>query len=63
MAVFYCRCKNKKRIWAELWWKRDEDGHQWVFFDDDDGSETYGEIVTRYSGCGERLRRAMLTPA
>lgn len=63
VAVFYCKCKEKKRFWAEFWWKADEDGHGWMFFDDDRGSETYGESATTCSGCGERLHREMLTPA
>ena len=63
VAVFYCRCKNKKRVWGEFWWKPDEDRHQWVFFDDDRGSATYGESVTNCSGCGEQLHRGALTPA
>jgi hypothetical protein len=57
------RCKNKNRFLAEFWWKPDEDKHGWVFFDDHEGSESYGKGVTRCSGCGERLHRGMLTPA
>ena len=63
MAVFYCTCKSRKRIWAEFWWKSDENKHGWVFFDDDKGSETFGESVTTCSGCGERLHRGTLTTA
>jgi hypothetical protein len=63
VAVFYCRCKNENRFWAEFWWKPDKDEHEWVFFDDHKGSGTYKESVTRCSGCGERLHRGMLTPA
>ena len=63
MAGFYCRCKGKKRFWAEFWWKSDEDEHGWRFFDDDEGSASYGDRVTNCSGCGERLDRRMLTPA
>ncbi len=63
VAVFYCRCKNKNRFWAEYWWKPDKDKHEWVFLDDHKGSERYGESVTTCSGCGERLHRGMLTPA
>ena len=43
MTFYYCRCKNKKRFWAEFWWKPDENRHGWVFFDDHEGSESYGE--------------------
>jgi len=63
VAVFYCKCKNKKRVWAEFWWKPDQDGHQWVFSDDENGSETYGQSVTHCSGCGKRLNRKTLTAA
>jgi hypothetical protein len=63
VAVFYCKCKDKKRFWAEFWWKPDEDKHEWLFLDDDTGSGSYGERVTRCSGCGEPLHRGTLTPA
>jgi hypothetical protein len=61
VAVYYCKCK--KRVWAEFWWKPDKDKHEWLFFDDDRGSETYGESVTTCSGCGEQLHRGTLTTA
>ena len=61
MAVFYCKCKN--RIWAEFWWKPDDDKHEWVFFDDDSKSVSYGERVTNCSGCGQQLHRGALTLA
>ena len=63
MTVFYCKCRERRRFWAEFWRKADEDGHGWVFFDAQEGSEGYGEGATRCSGCGERLHRGMLTPA
>jgi hypothetical protein len=63
LAVFYCKCEDKKRFWAEFWWKADEAEHGWVYFDDDDGSVSYGERVTNCSGCGEQLHRRALTPA
>ena len=63
MAVFYYKCKNRKRIWVEFWWKPDEDKYEWVFFDDDKGSESYRESVTNCSGCGQRLDRKTLTAA
>jgi hypothetical protein len=61
MAVFYCRCKQKERIWAEVWWQPDRDKHMWVFFDDDKDSETYGQSINNCPGCGEELHRKMLT--
>jgi hypothetical protein len=63
VAVFYCRCKNKTRFWTEDSCKPDEDKHERVFFEDQEGSEGCGEGITRCSGCGERLHRGMLTPA
>ena len=63
VALFYCTCEQKNRVWAEFWWKPDEDKHQWVFFDDDNGSDTYGQSITNCSGCGERLHRNTLTAA
>jgi hypothetical protein len=62
VAVFYCTCKSRRRVWAEFWWKPDENKHEWAFFDDHKGSESYGESVTNCLGCGERLHRGMLTP-
>jgi hypothetical protein len=63
VAVFYCKCKSRRRVWAEFWWKPDDDKHEWVFFDDDDRSGTHGQSVTHCSGCGERLHRGRLTAA
>jgi hypothetical protein len=63
VAVFYCTCEQKSKIWAELWWKPEEDKQIWVFFDDDKGSETYGQSVTNCLGCGEPLHRKALTAA
>ena len=62
VAVFYCTCKSRRRVWAEFWWKPDENKHEWAFFDDHKGSESYGESVTNCLGCGKRLHRGMLTP-
>lgn len=63
MAAFYCPCKNRNSIWAEFWWKPEEDKHTWVFFDDDTTSETYAEMVTHCPGCGKELHRRTLTAA
>lgn len=35
----------------------------WVFFDDDKGSETYGESINNCPGCGEEIHRKTLTAA
>ena len=61
MAVFYCKCKN--RVWAEFWWKPEDDKHEWAYFDNEAGSESYGERVTNCPSCGERLHRGRLTAA
>ncbi len=63
MAIFYCTCEQKNRVWAEFWWKANEDGHGWVYFDDDKGSVSYGERVINCSGYGQLLHRGTLTPA
>ena len=63
VAVFYCNCKKRNRIWAEVWWQPDKDKHLWVFFDDDKDGETYGESINNCPGCGEELHRKMLTAA
>jgi hypothetical protein len=43
MAELYCPCGQTHRLWGEFWWV--EGKHQWVFFDDLQTSETYGEQV------------------
>ena len=58
MAVLLCPCTHGSRIWAEFWWVGRE--HQWVFFDDDEASETYAEQVTHCPGCGRPLERTNL---
>jgi hypothetical protein len=49
MAVWACSCARGGDIWAEFWWV--DRGYRWVFFDDDEASETYAEQVTRCPGC------------
>lgn len=62
VALFYCKCEDKKRFWAEFWWKPDEGKHGWLYFDDNKEGGSYGESVTHCSGCGEQLHRGTLTP-
>lgn len=62
VAVFYCKCGERKRFWAEFWWKPDEGKHGWLYFDDNKEGGSYGESVTHCSGCGEQLHRGTLTP-
>ena len=55
MPTLYCPCGQAHKLWGEFWWT---DGHhQWVFFDDDKTSETYGEQVENCPACGRRLER------
>jgi hypothetical protein len=55
LATLYCPCTQAHKLWGEFWWVR---GHyQWVFFDDDQTSETYGEQVESCPACGRRLER------
>lgn len=59
LAALHCSCEQKRRIWGEFWWvgKR----HEWVFFDDQDRSETYTERrLTHCPACGRRLERKNL---
>lgn len=58
MVVVVCPCAKGSDLWAEFWWVGR--GHQWVFFDDDDTSETYAEQVTHCPGCGRLLERKNL---
>jgi hypothetical protein len=55
MAVLACSCARGGDIWAEFWWI--DQGYRWVFFDDDEASETYAEQVTHCPGCARPLER------
>ena len=59
MALLKCSCGQDHALWGDFWWVGG--GHQWVFFDDDDASETYAEQVEHCPGCGRRLERKNLT--
>jgi hypothetical protein len=63
MAALHCLCKKRSMIRAEFWWKAAEDKHGWVYFDDDEASQTYTQSVTHCPGCGEELHRRMLSAA
>jgi hypothetical protein len=58
MAMLVCPCTRGGDLWAEFWWIGQ--GYQWVFFDDDQTSETYSEQVTNCPGCGRLLDRKNL---
>ena len=59
MAVLRCPCGKDHTLWGEFWWVGEE--HRWVFFDDDEASETYAEQVEHCPGCGNQLERKNLT--
>jgi hypothetical protein len=56
----YCSCEQLHPIWAEFGWVGGK--YQWVFFDDQERSETYTERLTHCSACGQRLERMNLDP-
>ena len=59
MAALYCSCEQKRQIWGEFWWIGEK--HEWMFFDDQEWSETYTERLTHCPACGQRLERKNLT--
>jgi hypothetical protein len=58
MASLVCPCARGADLWGEFWWVDRE--YKWVFFDDDNTSETFTEQVTHCSGCGTPLDRKTL---
>ena len=58
MATLVCPCARGGDLWGEFWWVGRE--YKWVFFDDDQTSETYTEQVTNCPGCGTPLERKAL---
>ncbi len=58
MAALFCSCEQKRQIWAESWRVGEKRG--WVFFDQQDWSETYARRLTRCPACGRRLERKHL---
>jgi hypothetical protein len=54
MAGLVCPCARGGDLWGEFWWVDGE--YKWVFFDDDNTSETYTEQVTHCFGCGKTPR-------
>jgi hypothetical protein len=57
MVALRCPCQQGSEVWAEFWWTGAE--HRWVFFDDDERSETYAEQVERCPACGKPLERLL----
>ena len=58
MAVLMCPCPRRSKLWAEFWWVGRE--YRWIFFDDNETTETYAEQVTNCPGCGRQLDRKTL---
>ena len=58
MSALYCSCVQQHPIWAEFWWVRGK--YQWVFFDDQERSETYTEQLTHCPDCSQRIERMNL---
>jgi hypothetical protein len=58
VAALYCSCEQQHPIWGEFWWVRGT--YQWVFFDDQQWSETYTERLTHCPACGLRIERRNL---
>jgi hypothetical protein len=58
MASLVCACARGGDLWGEFWWVGRE--YKWVFFDDNNTSETYTEQVTHCPGCGRPLDRKTL---
>ena len=61
MVALRCPCQQKShKIWGELWWVGGHQEWEWVFFDDQQTSETYAEDITHCPGCGRQLERKAL---
>jgi len=58
MATLVRPCARGGDLWGEFWWVGRE--YKWVFFDDDESSETHTEQVTHCPGCGRPLDRKTL---
>jgi hypothetical protein len=58
VAALYCSCEQQHPIWGEFWWVGVK--YEWVFFDDQEWSETYTQRCTHCPACGQRLERMNL---
>jgi hypothetical protein len=61
MVALRCKCRQKHEFWGEFWWVGER--HAWVFFDDQQTSETYGEQLSHCPACGRELERRNLKMA
>jgi hypothetical protein len=55
VTALYCSCEGQHPIWGEFWWV--EGKYQWIFFDDQERSETSTERLIQCPACGQRLKR------
>ena len=58
MAALYCSCEQHHPIWGTFW--RVEGKYQWIFFDDQEWSETYNQRLIHCPACHQRLERMNL---
>jgi hypothetical protein len=58
MTALYCLCEQQHQIWGEFWWIGVK--YEWVFFDDQEWSETYTQRLTHCPACGQRIERMNL---
>jgi hypothetical protein len=58
MAALYCSCEQHHPIWGEFWWVRGK--YEWMFFDNQEWSETYTERLTHCPACDQSLERMNL---
>jgi hypothetical protein len=58
VAALYCSCEQHQPIWGEFWWIGGK--YKWVFFDDQEWSETYTQRLTHCPACGMHLERVNL---
>ncbi len=58
MATLYCSCEHKHPSWGEFWWVQGK--YQWIFFDDQEWSETYTQRLIHCPACHQRLKRRNL---
>ena len=61
MAALYCSCEQQHPIRGEFWWA--EGKYQWIFFDDQEWSETYTQRLIHCPACGQSLKRMNLDRA
>jgi hypothetical protein len=58
VAALYCPCAQQHQIWGEFWWVAGK--YRWMFFDDQERSETYTERIIYCPDCAKHLERREL---